>query len=274
MVLSSSFTTDYCFDETNHTRINRLFTTPREFTIEYSSIFYALSIMLTDTQIVDNEEQTRVKTLKDTILTLQSCLQQIVENQKSVLQGDEEYQKKFYKLCNDIGVDPFTQKKGFLSGLLNQNLDEFYKSLGMRVLRICMNTRYENGGLIRLSEIKQRLNQNKSDHVHSDDIRVAVQKLSCLSSSLSIEKIEDDSGTVEYVKSADMEFTGDSLKVLSKANRLKGKVRASDMGVENTDKWTKELELFVEQGIAWIDYHEGIITYYFPSIVFGNSFFV
>ena len=92
----------------------------------------------------DREEKERIEKLKNAVTTLQSCLQKIVENQKKELQGDEEYQKKFYKLCNDIGVDPFTQKKGFLAGLLNKNLDEYYKALGMRVLNVCLKTRYEN----------------------------------------------------------------------------------------------------------------------------------
>ena len=125
--------------------------------------------------VIDEDEARRVEALKGAVISLQSCLQKIVENQKKVLQDNEEYQKKFYKLCNDIGVDPFTQKKGFLAGLLNTNLDSFYKNLGMRVLTVCLNTRYENGGLIKLSEVKERLNQpsivKKMGKVHSDDIR-------------------------------------------------------------------------------------------------------
>lgn len=223
-------------------------------------------------QIEDEEEQQRVEMLKNSVLTLQSCLQRIVENQKNVLQDDEEYQKKFYKLCNDIGVDPFTQKKGFLAGLLNKNLDEFYKSLGMRVLGICINTRYENGGLIRLTEVKERLNRNKNaEHVHRDDIRTAVRKISCLSNSLSIETIEDQDGVVEYIKSSDMNFTVDSLKVLSKANRQNGKICKSDLGSDDYGRWVKELDSFVDQGIAWVDDYQGILTYYFPSIIFGSS---
>lgn len=227
----------------------------------------------------EQEEKNRVATLKKAIITLQNCLQGIVESQKKELQGDEEYQKKFYKLCNDIGVDPFTQKKGFLSGILNKNLDEYYKALGMRVLNICLKTRYENGGLIKLQELKSRLNapsiNKKGDRVHSEDIRIAVQKLSCLSSSLSIEKINDEvDGVVEYVKSADMEFSADSLKILAKANRRKGMVQVADMGQDKNDKWRKELDVFVSKGIAWIDIHDNICTYYFPTIVFGSGLYV
>ena len=61
----------------------------------------------------DEEEMNRIRILKDCVVRVQSSLKSIVVNQKKQLEKDEEYQKKFYKLCNDIGVDPFTQKKGF-----------------------------------------------------------------------------------------------------------------------------------------------------------------
>ena len=226
--------------------------------------------------IEEREETERIETLKKTVITLQKCLKGIVENQKKELQGDEGYQKKFYKLCNDIGVDPFTQKKGFLAGLLNKNLDEYYKSLGMRVLNVCLSTRYENGGLIDIVELKTKLNAvnggKKGDHVSREDIRIAVQKLSCLSTSLSIEKVEDEgAGEIEYVKSADMEFSADHLKILAKAKRCKGKIQIEDMGQDKSGRWSNTLELFVSKGIAWIDIHENVKTYYFPTIIFGNS---
>ncbi len=239
-------------------------------------LFFSWGRMNSAETMEDKEEMERVTKLKECVIKVQSSLKSIVMNQKKQLEKDEEYQKRFYKLCNDIGVDPFTQKKGFLSGLLNKNLDEFYKQLGMRVLGVCLDTRYENGGLIKLSEIKERLNSNsdgtKAGHVHSADIRMAVEKLSVLSSSLCIVHIEDEEGgEVEYIKSADMELSGDSLKILAKANRRKGKLQVADMGHDTNGKWKKELDLFVDQGIAWIDVHEGLTTYYFPTIVFASS---
>ena len=223
----------------------------------------------------DEEEMNRIRILKDCVVRVQSSLKSIVVNQKKQLEKDEEYQKKFYKLCNDIGVDPFTQKKGFLSGLLNKNLDEYYKQLGMRVLGVCLDTRFQNGGLIRLADVKARLNEhaeNKSERVHSSDIRTAVGKLSVLSSSLCIVHIEDEEmgGEVEYIKSADMEFSGDSLRILARANKKKGKLQVADMGHDTNGKWEKELNLFVDQGIAWVDIHDGLTTYYFPTIVFAS----
>ena len=239
-------------------------------------LFFSWGRMNSAETMEDKEEMERVTKLKECVIKVQSSLKSIVMNQKKQLEKDEEYQKRFYKLCNDIGVDPFTQKKGFLSGLLNKNLDEFYKQLGMRVLGVCLDTRYENGGLIKLSEIKERLNSNsdgtKAGHVQSADIRMAVEKLSVLSSSLCIVHIEDEEGgEVEYIKSADMELSGDSLKILAKANRRKGKLQVADMGHDTNGKWKKELDLFVDQGIAWIDVHEGLTTYYFPTIVFASS---
>lgn len=219
----------------------------------------------------ENSGELDEKKLKETIEKVQKSLQSIVEKQSKELKNDEEYQRKFYKLCNDIGVDPFSQKKGFLSGLLNKDLESFYKNLGLRVLGICLKTRFQNGGLIRLSELQARLNKGVTKsgrRVHSDDIRVAVEKLSVLSSSLSIIKVEENGQMDEYIKSADMEFSADSTKVLSRANFKKGILRTTDLGGE--EKWEKELDSFVQQGLAWVDDYEGVKSYYFPTIIFES----
>ena len=43
------------------------------------------------------------------------------------------------------------------------------------------------------------------------------------------------------------------------------------MDPERSEKWKKELDLFVTEGLAWIDVHEGVTTYYFPTMVFASS---
>ena len=144
----------------------------------------------------------------------------------------------------------------------------------MSILQICINTRNENGGLIDIQEVKRILNQNKnrSEKVKRGDIRIAVSKLSCLSNSLCITKcLDEDDKEVEYIKSSDMEFSPDSMRLLAKANRQGGEIKPSDMISGNVDKWRKELDTFVNKGIAWIDVHENVTTYYFPSIYFNQT---
>ena len=68
-----------------------------------------------------------------------------------------------------------------------------------------------------------------------------------------------------------MDFSADSLRILAKANRRKGKIQVADMDPERSEKWKKELDLFVTEGLAWIDVHEGVTTYYFPTMVFASS---
>ena len=98
--------------------------------------------------------------LKETMELVQGSLQTIVREQKKELESDEEYQHQFYKLCNDIGVDPFAQKKGLFSGLFKKDLNDFYRKLGIRVLAYCNKTRFQNGGLIRVSDIETYLKEH------------------------------------------------------------------------------------------------------------------
>lgn len=76
---------------------------------------------------------------------------------------------------------------------------------------------------------------------------------------------------MEYIKSADMELSGDSLKILAKANRRKGKLQVADMGHDTNGKWKKELDLFGRPRYCLDRVHEGLTTYYFPTIVFASS---
>ena len=211
--------------------------------------------------------------LKETMELVQGSLQTIVREQKKELEGDEEYQRQFYKLCNDIGVDPFAQKKGLFSGLFKKDLNDFYRKLGIRVLAYCNKTRFQNGGLIRVSDIEAYLNKHStrgSEKVYASDIRVAVEKMKVLSPSLRFfETAGNDGTTVEYLQSSDVEFTEDAMRVFSRAQLFDGKVQHSDIGIE--DKWKRELKNLAEKGLAWIDTYEGEHTYYFPAIYFADK---
>ena len=216
---------------------------------------------------------TDMNELKKTMELVQGSLQRIVKDQKARLESDEEYQRQFYKLCNDIGVDPFTQKKGLFAGLFKKDLNDFYKKLGIRVLAYCNKTRFQNGGLIRVSDIKSYLNKHSSkssEKVHTSDIHVAVEKLKVLSPSLRFFEAVDRSGVqVEYLQSSDVEFTEDAMRVLSRAQFFNGKVQHSDIGIE--EKWKRELNHLTEQGLAWVDTYQGESTYYFPAIYFADK---
>ena len=211
--------------------------------------------------------------LKVTMEIVQDSLREIVERQKKELASDEEYQRQFYKLCVDIGVDPYAQKKGMFANLFKRDLNSFYRELGVRILTYCIKTRFQNGGLVRVSDIKAHLNKNaskRSERIHTNDIHIAVEKLKPLSPSLKFfDAAANDGERVEYLQSSETDFTADAMRVLTRAQFFDGKLTHSQVGIE--DKWKRELMNFAEKGLAWVDIHQGESTYYFPGIYFQKS---
>lgn len=64
-------------------------------------------------------------------------------------------------MCTAIGVDPLassSNKKGsFWAEMLGTSVNDFYFELAVRVVEVCRRTREENGGLIAVAEVKDRI---------------------------------------------------------------------------------------------------------------------
>lgn len=90
-------------------------------------------------------------------------------------------------MCKSIGVDPLASNKGFWSDLLG--VGDFYYELGVQIVQICLATRQVNGGIISLTELRDRIRNSKSrnrQNTSEDDIKRAVEKLSVLGSGFQI----------------------------------------------------------------------------------------
>ena len=75
-------------------------------------------------------------------------------------------------MCNAIGVDPLagSNVKGHGGGkgkgswwaqLLGEDVNDFYFGLGVRVVEVCRGTRGENGGLIGVGEVRERVRKGR-----------------------------------------------------------------------------------------------------------------
>jgi ESCRT-II complex subunit VPS22 len=69
-------------------------------------------------------------------------------------------------MCTAIGVDPLASSSGasgkdgggsFWAQLLGNSVNDFYFELAVRVVEVCGATREENGGLIGVKEVKDRI---------------------------------------------------------------------------------------------------------------------
>ena len=104
------------------------------------------------------------------------------------------------------GCRSVTLEQGFWSGL---GLGDFYYELGVKVVGVCAATREENGGLIALDDLLDRLDD---DQVSSDDVRWAVSKLKVLGDGFRVvgdavvsvpAELSDDSAVALDVATAD-----------------------------------------------------------------------
>jgi ESCRT-II complex subunit VPS22 len=73
-------------------------------------------------------------------------------------------------MCSAIGVDPLASSSSgkdgggsFWAQLLGGSVNDFYFELAVRVVEICGDTREENGGLIGVKEVKDRITSKRME---------------------------------------------------------------------------------------------------------------
>ncbi|NEU34270.1 hypothetical protein GN156_26825, partial [bacterium LRH843] len=89
-----------------------------------------------------------------------------------------------------------------------KSVNDFYFELAVRVVEVCGATRGENGGLIGLREVRERLSRGQppeSGDISEDDMRRAVETLEPLGGSYGIVRV----GRKEYIRSVPRELSSD-----------------------------------------------------------------
>jgi ESCRT-II complex subunit VPS22 len=92
----------------------------------------------------------------------QSLLEQFAQTHAKDIRSNPTYRAEFARMCNAIGVDPLTSSSGknegsFWAQMLGTSVNDFYFELAVRVVEVCRDTREENGGLISVVEVKDRI---------------------------------------------------------------------------------------------------------------------
>lgn len=86
-------------------------------------------------------------------------LEQFAIRHKKEIQSDPAFRKSFHDMCASIGVDPLTSRKGVWADLLG--VGDFYYELAVRIIKVCVETRPINGGIISLRELLSELRQQR-----------------------------------------------------------------------------------------------------------------
>lgn len=216
--------------------------------------------------------------LETQLSVFRSLLQQFAQTHAKDIRSSPSFRAQFARMCAAIGVDPLASSNSGSSSsggggsiwaqLLGRSVNDFYFELAVRVVEVCGETRSENGGLIEVRKVKERIMMGRmegSQEITEDDILRAVGTLKPLGSSFSVIKV----GSKPYIRSVPKELNTDQSAVLE-AVQVLGYISVS-MLMANLH-WTRAragtaLDDLLGEGMLWIDKQADEWEYWSPGFM-------
>ncbi|KZL84952.1 eap30 vps36 family protein [Colletotrichum incanum] len=211
-----------------------------------------------------NLRNTNARALETQLSVFRSLLQQFAQTHAKDIRSNPSFRAQFARMCSAIGVDPLASSSSSSSGgggsssiwaqLLGRSVNDFYFELAVRVVEVCSATRDENGGLIGVREVRERIMKGRMEgasEVTEDDVLRAVGTLKPLGSSHSVINV----GSKSYIRSVPKELNTDQSAVLE-AVQVLGYVSISMLMVNL--RWPRAraqtaLEDLLGEGMLWVD---------------------
>ncbi|KAK4152667.1 EAP30/Vps36 family-domain-containing protein [Chaetomidium leptoderma] len=219
--------------------------------------------------------------LETQLAVFRSLLQQFAQTHAKDIRSNPTFRAQFARMCAAIGVDPLASSGSnhqsnsggggvgsIWAQLLGRSVNDFYFELAVRVVEVCGETRGENGGLIELRKVRERIMRGRMEgasEITEDDILRAVGTLKPLGSAYSIIKV----GSKPYIRSVPKELNTDQSAVLEAAQVL-GYVSVSMLMVNLS--WMRPraqtaLEDLVGEGMLWVDKQSQEWEYWSPGFM-------
>ncbi|KAI0022026.1 EAP30/Vps36 family protein [Xylariomycetidae sp. FL0641] len=208
--------------------------------------------------------------LETQLAVFRSLVQQFAATHARDIRSDPHFRAQFARMCAAIGVDPLASSGSSGSGsgsgnggnggssiwaqLLGRSVNDFYFELAVRVVEVCGATRPENGGLIAVRELRDRVMRGRMEgapEVTEDDVLRAVATLAPLGSSFSVVRV----GNRAHVRSVPRELSTDQAAVLEAAQVL-GYVGVAMLMVNL--RWPRAraqtaVDDLLQAGMLWVD---------------------
>jgi len=223
-------------------------------TAEQKKVFKERGQVLTETKLSQMGDQLKI---------FKENLERFAQKYKQQINKDPELRKHFNDMCVKINVDPLASQKGFWAELLG--IGDFYYELGIQIIEVCIKARAENGGLMDLDDLLQRIIKAKAQAISKDDIERAVDKLKTLGNGFQLLNI----GNKKMVQSVPCELSSDHTTALGLAQDT---AFITPSKLKQQLNWTEDrinvtLNLLLQEGMAWIDTQaKDEPQYWFPSI--------
>lgn len=224
---------------------------------------------------------TNAQALETQLSVFRTLLQQFAQTHAKDIRSDPSFRAQFARMCSAIGVDPLASSSSSSASsanssvwaqLLGKTVNDFYFDVAVRVVQVCGATRAENGGLISLAQVCERVSREKvgggGAQVSEDDVRRAVATLQPLGGSYAIVTV----GHKEYIRSVPRELSGDQASCVEAAQVL-GYVSVSML--RDNLRWEAArcqtvIDDLVAQGMLWVDKQTGgEWQYWSPAFMAG-----
>ncbi|CCG84863.1 protein of unknown function [Taphrina deformans PYCC 5710] len=219
--------------------------------------------------------KTQYEQLSSQLETFQQALSAFAATHAKDIRANPAFRTQFGQMCAAIGIDPLasqrsTSSKGSFWNAM-AGLQELYHNLAIQVVEICRRSRSQNGGLMRVSDICEKINTHNrkfgGDEVSEDDVVRAVESLKVLESGFKVITI----GSNQMVRSVPQELNQDQSVVLEAA-QLIGSVSGSTMRLNFNWENARSQQVFEDllgNGMLWIDTQGREVEYWLPSSI-GN----
>jgi len=236
--------------------------------------------------------------LETQLAVFRSLLQQFAQTHAKDIRSNPTFRAQFARMCAAIGVDPLASSSGsgnssgsgsIWAQLLGRSVNDFYFELAVRVVEVCGETRGENGGLIEVRKVRERIVKSRVegasditecatpkggkgwlvDLENRDDILRAVGTLKPLGSAYSVIKV----GSKPYIRSVPKELNTDQSAVLE-AVQVLGYVSVSMLMVNL--RWARPraqtaLEDLEGEGMLWVDKQSDEWEYWSPGFMLESQ---
>lgn len=210
-------------------------------------------------------EDTKLSFVQEVLTTFKTALADFAAKHKNRINSDPEFRQQFHAMCVSAGVDPLASGKGFWADILG--VGDFYFELGVKIIQITVQNRAANGGIMSVKDIHTRIKASGrlTQDLSVEDIMRAVEKLSVLGGGFKLINISGN----PMIVSVPLEMNTDHEFVISAASDEGGTVTAGLMtGLYGwtTERFERIINPLLQEGIVWVDIHNGDKVYWFPSM--------
>jgi len=217
-------------------------------------------------ELQDNQFEQMTKQME----FLKSNLEEFAEKHKSEIRKNPTFRRQFTEMCAAIGVDPLSSAKGVWSVL---GMGDFYFELSIQIVEICLALAESTGGMLEISEIKERLirsrkQKSKQQEITTEDILLATKKLKIFGNCFQVHSLGKDRYIIQSIPG---ELSLQETKALTvAANQVNGSITKSLLMKElgwNELRTQQATEKLISEGLVWVDeQNENEPSFWFPSL--------